>query len=67
MSERLLRPLGEAQGENLFETLADVEKRILVKTLAFKLAVAVKALVDTLLNTKAGAEATTLPTPQGGV
>ena len=67
MSESLLRPLGEAQGENLFETLADVEKQILVKTLAFKLAVVVNALDDTPLNTKAGAEPTTLPTAQGGV
>jgi len=63
----LLRPLREAQAEILGDTLGYVETRILFKTLAFKLEMMADALVDTLPQTPAGAEATTLQYTQGGV
>ena len=47
--------------------LGDLETRILVKTLAFELEVVADALVDTLSNTPAYAEATTLQGTLGGV
>ena len=64
---RWLRPLGEAQAETLGVTPGDVQTRIRVKTLAFKVEVVAEALVDTLPYTSADAEATTLQDPKGGV
>ena len=66
-SARWLRPLEEEQAETLGRRLGDMETRILVKTLAFKLQVVAGTLVDTLSNTPADAEATTLQDTQGGV
>ena len=47
--------------------LGDLESRILLKTLAFKLEVVAEALVDTLSHTPADPEATTLQDTPGGV
>ena len=66
-SKRRLRPVGEANTETLGDTLGDVETRILVKTLAWKLEVVEEALVHTVPHTLADAEATTLLDTQGGV
>ena len=65
-SARWLRPLEEVQAETLGNRLGDMETRILVKTLAFKLQVVARALVDTLSYTPADTEATTLQDTQGG-
>ena len=47
--------------------LGDLETRILLKTLAFKLEVVAEALVHTFSNTPADPEATTLQDTPGGV
>ena len=47
-SAHRLRPLEEAQAKTLVDTLGDVETRILVKTLAFKLQVVAEEVVDAL-------------------
>ena len=64
-SARWLRTLEEARAKTLGDTLRDVQTRILVKTLAFKLEVGAEALVHTLPHTLADAEATILQDTQG--
>ena len=64
-SARWLRTLEEAQAKTLGDTLRDVQTRILVKTLAFKLEVGAETLVHTLPHTLAEAEATILQDTQG--
>ena len=56
----LVKTSWQSAAGKLVVTLDDLEARILVKTLAFKLEVVSKALVGTLCNTQADAEATTL-------
>ena len=57
---RLGKTSRQSAAGKLFVILDDLEARILVKTLAFKLEVVAKALVGMLCNTPADAEATTL-------
>ena len=64
MAGTLAKTSKQAQAETLGVTLGEVETRIVVKTLAFKLA---EALVDTLPYTQEDVEATTLQDPLGGV